>query len=945
MLCPCGCKTKVWRTHQRLKTHILAAQKAGQDPHTFGRPPRPPTKRRARTSQNGQCDPVNSLTNPSALSRPHPDSSPRELSPRTAPGVPPPGKPVTDLAPIRTVRRLHRRAKLVAEALIDRLPSVIHHGSWHDIQACLNGIRDQFLLTRHSPSHSPAEQSKPDPLEIASSALRDHRFSAARAALESLAKPPPPLPSDLALAAALELRFGPPASMTVIPPETPPDPPTPGEVPLNTGSTPPSAPFASTTLEAVERALSRTAVGDGAGVDGWRVGHLVEAARANPEVAKVLAMLAQRIINSTSLPLWLQFSRLVPLPKNETDIRPISIGQAFWRITARVILTTSRTRITQFLRAHPSITDVGFSEPNGCQQAAVLLDSWHDEASKGSCALIGFDIARAHDSISQAALTTSDPHLFEPHISALLSTLGRYLILPNGTRYVPKCGVNQGCPLAAARFAGSIHLALREVLASFPEVRFLVYADDVYVRIPRASLARDFFSSLVSALSTRGLSLKLTKCFTVGCEVNGVPPLKPGHKALGVFIPVASPGSMDAASLRIDDLCDAIHAGSRACNPSALRACINSSFRPSVHLMASVGNVSTEAAEKFDLATRTALVSFLPDPTVAHHPVSPGMPPLIPACTGDLLSAPLITASTLTAVGSTRSAHRSLAEKKSGGFWGSVVPRCASALDVQVVPGHIVIRGESSSHTQARVALATLTQPPTHTPADVPPGPAALALLGRHGTSAFLKESAWKRFVRCIAGISDPPPSTGACPLCGFECRPEHAALCTHPGVSAARTTRHYALLSFFESLIRSCPSIICKHEPHVHKRARLIGHRRADLRITFLGPHGDSILADIKVIDEFAKQYSSDPRKAADTKQASSLRWYEQHACRSDIRIWVFTIGGSLSQHAISDITRFARALAMPKDTLLALAYATILNAHADVSESYFLARSQSRF
>ena len=53
-------------------------------------------------------------------------------------------------------------------------------------------------------------------------------------------------------------------------------------------------------------------------------------------------------------------------------------------------------------------------------------------------------------------------------------------------------------------------------------------------------------------------------------------------------------------------------------------------------------------------------------------------------------------------------------------------------------------------------------------------------------------------------------------------------------------------------------------------------------------------------------------------------------------MRIWVFTPGGRLSQHASTDLALLAREMGIAKEMLVASAYATVLNAHAGVTEAY---------
>jgi len=615
-----------WKTHCKRVTHVRAAAAAGVDPAVFGKPPERPRKQRHECTLTA-CPPQATSAFSPALPR-KPPQPPRPPDPQAL--DPASAGPVLEDAPVRTRRRLRGRASAVARALIERLPPVILDGTLDDAKLVMNAIRDQHFALPSVCSH---QQSAPDLADAAAAALRDGRFSAARSALEAIVTPPPPLPDRVTLASVLEDRFGKPLqanswSVSSRPPDMPtppapiapsqsgsPDPTQPQKQPQPSATSthtsdaphltverppetnpPPAPPIHpaqhachdkqarvtpqpdtalqppdSRILAATIRALTRARPGDGAGPDGWRVGHLKEAFQADPEVAKVIALLVQHLIASTTVPVWMQLCRLVLLPKSASDIRPIAIGQAMWRISARVLLSLSRDRVLDFLRADPGITEVTFGEPHGCQQATILLDAWCAEAKQGGCAVFGCDIARAYDSVSWDALRKSDSLIFGPQIASLLVSLRRYLCTSDGTRYAPDRGVNQGCPLAAARFAGAIHLALRAVRVSFPGVQFLVYADDVYFRAPDSKMADEAYSALVKELSLCGLTLKLAKCFLLAAPSPGSPhwllgtkpwvslsqsstrspPLRPPHALMAFVRP-----SRQVATFATPPLCD-----------------------------------------------------------------------------------------------------------------------------------------------------------------------------------------------------------------------------------------------------------------------------------------------------------------------------------------------------------------------------------------------------
>ena len=159
--------------------------------------------------------------------------------------------------------------------------------------------------------------------------------------------------------------------------------------------------------------------------------------------------------------------------------------------------------------------------------------------------------------------------------------------------------------------------------------------------------------------------------------------------------------------------------------------------------------------------------------------------------------------------------------------------------------------------------------------------------------------------------------------------------------MAAARTRRHYGLEDFFVATLRPCASIIVRKEPHVHKTTAAPlpegVARRADLALTLLLAKRPTMLVDLKVINEYAKDYAScGARGAAEKKQAKSAKEYERRTRRTDVRVWVFTVGGRLSSHASADLALLARELGMAKEVIVAGAYAAVLKGHVGVLQAY---------
>lgn len=189
------------------------------------------------------------------------------------------------------------------------------------------------------------------------------------------------------------------------------------------------------------------------------------------------------------------------------------------------------------------------------------------------------------------------------------------------------------------------------------------------------------------------------------------------------------------------------------------------------------------------------------------------------------------------------------------------------------------------------------------------------------------------------------PSPYPTCRLCQNPCGPDHSTLCTHPSVSAARTRRHYHLLSTIESLLAHAPTVTTAREEHVHKSTTTkdTKARRADLRVTVCS-RNMNYLTDLKVVNENAHAYARAPTQAAVTKQRSSYASYKARTGRDDIHTWVFTVGGQLAPQATEDLSRLAPQMGVQPTHLIATLYATVLNAHSVVHEAYQRAVSKLR-
>jgi hypothetical protein len=330
---------------------------------------------------------------------------------------------------------------------------------------------------------------------------------------------------------------------------------------------------------------------------------------------------------------------------------------------------------------------------------------------------------------------------------------------------------------------------------------------------------------------------------------------------------------------------------------------------------------------------------------MANKPHTAGLAPLLPPLTAQIPVGPIALASSLLSRGATSSCHRALQKKAETSFWKKVVPEALAQSKAEFCHDKVAIQGKPVPHSQLRRKLLEHQTHETTTAREkrtTHAGEAAQALLQQTPATMWpLSEAAWCKLVRATYGLPDVETVTEhTCSACNKTAGPEHATTCTHPAVAAARTRRHNDLERFFCAVLRECPSVIVRTQPHVHKTGKHIPDnvaRRADLAVTLLTHPRRSMLVDLKVINEYANEYEScGPDRAPAKKQAAAATEYINRTGRKDVRVWVITPGGRLSPHASADLALLAKELAISKDTLVAGAYAAVLNAHSYVFEAY---------
>ena len=202
-------------------------------------------------------------------------------------------------------------------------------------------------------------------------------------------------------------------------------------------------------------------------------------------------------------------SHLVALKKPSGGLRPIAIGELFYRIAATISVRRIRSAATSLLTP----LQFGFGIRNGCEQIVhslqhVLTDSDHP------CAVLQLDLTNAFNCVDRTRLLTtiySIPQLAPIwRIVTLAYATVSPLLLNHGLQILPSSnGIRQGDPLSSLLFCFYIREALADV-GTTHQIQPYACMDDInLVGEPRSLM--DSLQQLQQSMRTLNLSINTSK--------------------------------------------------------------------------------------------------------------------------------------------------------------------------------------------------------------------------------------------------------------------------------------------------------------------------------------------------------------------------------------------------------------------------------------------------
>jgi hypothetical protein len=262
--------------------------------------------------------------------------------------------------------------------------------------------------------------------------------------------------------------------------------------------------------------------GSAPGMSGWTPAMILMAVRNSELAMSGFCSLLTDIANGEVLDDVREFlcsCELIAAKKDATSIRPLALGETFYRLTARIVKEIgSDTELSSYFGGLQLGIDVSGGSDTIIHNVAHGALRYPEEAT------LCLDIKMAFQCIDRRALleTVSGIKCLAPCFNFIWLSyanpsklytrdhLGRLQQTLNSRQ-----GVRQGDPLGSLLFAIGFQQLLNAVKTEFPDIKIAAYHDDLTLRGPRQSLLRVFEFIRKEALEKLNLSIQPKKSFFV----------------------------------------------------------------------------------------------------------------------------------------------------------------------------------------------------------------------------------------------------------------------------------------------------------------------------------------------------------------------------------------------------------------------------------------------